>query len=70
MKSELIAAVKAHALAHYEKQGWDIVVECYSDEQIGEIVAKCRTAKGAISAVLKAVRPSAEYRADIQAEAF
>jgi hypothetical protein len=70
MKTELIAAVKSHALANYEKHGWDIVVECYSDEQIGEIVAKCRTAKGAISAVQKKVSPHAEYRADIQAEAF
>ena len=70
MNAELIAAVKAHAIAHYEENGWDIVVECYDDAQIAEIIGGCRTAKGAIRAVKQHIAPVAGYRADIQAEAF
>jgi hypothetical protein len=70
MNNDLIAAVKAHALTHYEESGWDIVIETYSDSVIAEIIGKCRTAKGAIRAVKQHVSPIAEYRADIQAEAF
>ena len=29
---EMVAAVKAHALAHYNEDGWDSIVECYEDE--------------------------------------
>lgn len=30
----MIAAVKAHAKAHYSEDGWDVIVECYEDEEI------------------------------------
>jgi len=65
-----LAAIKAHALTNYEKDGWDIVVECYDDTQIIEIVKNCRTIKGAIRAVRAHIKPRADYRADIQSEAF
>lgn len=36
-KKELVEAVKAHALAHYEEKfGWSEIVECFSDEEIYE----------------------------------
>lgn len=48
----LVEAVKAHALANYEKKfGWSEVIECYSDEQILEIVEGCTTPEQAIEAV-------------------
>ncbi len=31
-----VEAVKAHALAHYEDGGWDVIVECFSDEDIAD----------------------------------
>lgn len=31
---KLIEAVKAHALANWGVNGWDVVVECYGDEEI------------------------------------
>ena len=31
---EMVKAVKAHAIAHYEEGGWDTIVECYSDEEL------------------------------------
>ena len=67
---ELIDAVRAYSIAHYEKDGWDYVVECYSDAQIEEIIKTARTAAGAIKMMRAEVRPHAEYRAEIQAEAF
>ena len=65
-----LAAIKAHALANYEIDGWDYVVECYSDAEILEIIKNCRTEKGAIKTMRAHVKPRADYRADIQAEAF
>ena len=69
-KSELIAAVKSHALEHYEESRWDVVVGCYSDEQIAEVIGKTKTCKAAIKAMQKHIKPVAEYWADIQGEAF
>jgi len=65
----ILAAVKQYALDHYEEDGWDIVVECYGDEEILAIIGK-KTEKSAIAAVKKHVRPQYEYRREIQAEAF
>ena len=66
----LIDAVKAHAITHYEQHGWDIVTECYEDEQIADIIKGAATAADAIQAVLTHIRPIAEYRDDIRAEAY
>tara|TARA_R110000868_G_scaffold27515_1_gene104309 strand:+ start:394 stop:618 length:225 start_codon:yes stop_codon:yes gene_type:complete len=65
-----LAAIKAHALANYEKDGWDYVVECYDDAQIVEIIKTARTIKGAIKMLRAHIKPRADYRADIQSEAF
>jgi hypothetical protein len=45
----LIAAVRAHAEANYDAGGWDVVVECYDDEEIAEVIGRARTLKGAIA---------------------
>lgn len=47
----LINAVKAHALANYEKGGWDIIVECWDDADILEQVGRCKSVKQAIRTV-------------------
>jgi hypothetical protein len=70
MNNELIAAVKQHAVEHYEQDGWDIVVECYSDAELADIIKRARTAAGAIRKVKAHIKPRADYRADIQSEAF
>ena len=46
-KQEMIDAVKAHALCHYE-DGWDFVVECYDEKDITDVIGKARTCAGAI----------------------
>ena len=30
----LVDGVKAHAQEHYNEGGWDVVIECYTDEMI------------------------------------
>ena len=63
---DFVAAVKAHALAHYNKSGWDIIVECWSDAEIAEAIQGAKTAKGAIAKVAKTVKLLGDYRSDIQ----
>ena len=65
-----LAAIKAHALANYETDGWDYVVECFSDDEIYQVIKTARTIAGAIRMVHAHVKPRADYRAEIQAESF
>ena len=64
--SELIAAVKKHAEAHYEDGGWDVVVECWSDQELcGHIIqAKAKTEKQAIMSFSSLVSVWSERQAD------
>jgi hypothetical protein len=63
-RREMIAKVRAHATANYSN-GWDVVVECYTDEQIAEVIGRARTTVGALAKFV----PIIEARADRQAEA-
>lgn len=67
---EFVNAVKAYALANYNKDGWDYVVECWSDGEIAEQIQSCKTEKEAISRMRKIVKMQDEYRSDIQSTAF
>ena len=68
--AQYVTAIKAHAIAHYEIDGWDYVVECYDDAEIRDVIKNCRTIAGAIRTMRAHIKPRADYRADIQAEAF
>jgi len=48
---EIIEAVKAHALEHYEDGGWDVIVECYDDEMLADRLKDCSTAEEAIESL-------------------
>ena len=49
----LVEAVKAHALVHYAEGGWDVIVECWDDQQIADAITNAigpiRTAEQAIA---------------------
>lgn len=47
-KPTLLDDVKAHAVANYERDGWDFVIECHSDEEIREAIGGAKTLKGAL----------------------
>jgi len=66
-KRKLIDAVKAFANDNYEVDGWDAVVECYSDQDILVVIGESYTAQGAIQKVKKYVAPYVAYRTEIQA---
>jgi hypothetical protein len=71
-EQELIHAVRTHAMANYEKGGWDYVVEAWDDGDILEIISdkNATTVKQAIKAVGAEVKLHDDYRKDIQAEEF
>lgn len=50
-----VEAVKAHAEAHYEDGGWDVIVECWDDQQIADYIKGTRTPAGAIRRFAKGV---------------
>lgn len=67
----LIDAVKEHARVHYERDGWDYVIETMSDECIAsELRHDMWTAKQAIRIVGKSVKALADVRAEIEATEF
>lgn len=64
---ELIAAVRRHAERHYGQNGWDILVECWDDQDIACAIGGATSEMIAVmrcSSVLSAVD---EYRSEIMA---
>jgi hypothetical protein len=72
---ELIDAVKAHALRNYNRGGWDVVVECWSDEEIAAVLDgtdssfETRPAVTSLPRALKRFRDIVSICADRQADA-
>lgn len=46
---DLVEAVKAHATDHYNDGGWDVIVECWTDEELAAQIGRARTIKGALA---------------------
>lgn len=64
-RQAVIAGVKAHAQAHYTDGGWDVIVECWSDDQILEATRGSRTVNGAV----KMLEGAVSVWADAESEA-
>lgn len=62
----LVEAVKKHAIENYEKDGWDIAVECYDDATLASMIRGETTEAGAIKKVHCIVSVLDEVRSDIQ----
>lgn len=70
--TEMVEAVRAHAIKNYEKKGgWDIIIECHEENEIIEWIGKAKTIAGAIRNVAEksGIHDIDSYRRDIQAEA-
>ena len=52
-KTDLLAAVQAHALKNYSK-GWDVLVECCEDDEILSSIGDATTVDQAIRNVAEA----------------
>ena len=59
---EMIKAVRNHATVNYEKDGWDFLVECWNDEDIGQAIGSAKTAKSAIAKCKRQVKILDLYR--------
>jgi len=62
----MVGAVRRYALANYEKDGWDFVIESWSDEDIQKIVGTYTTQEAAIVAVHQVVKQLNSKRRDIE----
>jgi len=69
---ELIDAVRAYAENNYETDGWDVLVECWTDNEIKEKIteADAQTPDQSIKACLPWVKLYDEHRRSIMNEAF
>lgn len=67
---EMVKGVFAHARANYTIDGWDSIVECYSDSELAAEIAQgnCTTVAQAIAYVGKGCKVWNDYRLDIVAE--
>jgi len=65
-QQEIVTKVRQHALANYMVDGWDFVVETWSDADIRFATAGCRKVETAIAAVRSHILPLAAYRLDVQ----
>jgi len=63
---QLIRAVQAHALANWHTAGWDFIVECWSDEDIAEVITADMTPEQAIASVGQVAGVLDERRAEIR----
>lgn len=70
LPGELVYEVKHYAYRHYSEGGWSAVVECWSPEEILEVVGKCWTAKSAIKKMAAIVKAQHEYAQEIRSTAF
>lgn len=65
--SALVEAVKAHARDNYNEGGWDVIVECWDDDRIAEVIRE--DAATTPAAAVDAFRPVVGVWADRQADA-
>jgi hypothetical protein len=68
--AELVSAVKKHALENYDRDGWDYIVECWSDADIAEQIGNAYSEGGAIRRVGAIAKLLDDRRKDIQATAW
>jgi hypothetical protein len=66
-----LALIRAHALQHYNEDGWDILVETYEDEDILDIIeGKAVTFDEAIKVLQAGLKIQDDFRKEIQSTAF
>lgn len=70
----LVKGIHAHALANYETGGWDMIYECFGEEEIRETFETNGIENPTLEQAIKVIGPIAKIwddrRKDIQAEAF
>lgn len=62
--------LRQHATVHYTEDGWDILVECWTDEYLHEIIRDAKTYEEAVISASNVLSVMDGFRKEIQAEAF
>ena len=57
--------LRQHATVHYTEDGWDILVECWTDEYINEIIGRAKTYEEAVIAVSEVLSAMDGYRQEV-----
>jgi len=70
--TEMVEAVKAHANAHWDEDGWDEIAEGYEDREIAEVItrAEVTTVAEAISELHEIAKLLKERGDEIRATAW
>jgi len=68
-QARLIAAVRTHAVAHYDSDGWDYVVEAMTDDELAQLIGAARTESSAIRRVGAEMRIYRDHHMEIAGEA-
>ena len=65
-RGNVIFTVRNHAENHYEEDGWDEVVEAWTDDEIWREVKNCSTPEYAIKAMHRIVKMRKAYADEIR----
>jgi streptomycin 6-kinase len=66
MNRKLIEAVIYHAANQYEVDGWDILIECWTDETIWDVISQATSEEEAIRLAGRAVKFLHDHRMEIR----
>ena len=67
---QLVQGVREYAKEHYEEDGWDYLVECYSDEEIIPCMEGATDLQTAIKNVHQYMLVHDSRRKDVEGEIF
>lgn len=67
-RAELVKAIRTYAESMNGRNGWDVIVECYTDVEIAAVIGRARTVKGAKAKFLPLLRAIEQRRLEAQAE--
>ena len=67
---DLVAALKQYATDHYNDGGWDVVVECYTDDEIADRIGDAKTLDEAVDAFDALIDVWRDRQADARNSAF
>lgn len=66
----VVAQLIAHASKNYDKNGWDILIECWEPSEIkARLEGRCVNLRGAICVIAGELKDAGSYRDEICAEA-
>lgn len=66
MKTDLITRIRDHATTHYNEDGWDILVECWTDNDILDTIGNTNCFETAIITLSDTLSLIDGYRQEIQ----